>query len=490
MNKILISIFLLSSFLFAQSDFEYNLAKFKGNKIVLFGGQGAEDMGKWKQVLNSDAIYLHAFALLNRSSFKPASSNLDGAYGTYGIAESDMPAFERWIRQKYGLSAPARWLALGSENNAIVSGVQTPSATEFDQMLEQRGIKNPLMQVRDFLRENPDHLDAMADLLKQARNRALHLMPAGQTEDLDEETDLLTWAILASETDRVFSGSWVGIELSFFNPVIETPEQYSKLMKNVFRKHIGKIEAEIILQPHISHLWNIWAWMASSLPDYNWSPFIHSLEPFDFPTPLFYTSPADRVCVWIVRQARAKKDWETVIKFAKIARGFTSYVEGDTGLVLEWLPGGLSASTGGEVTKVAEGYPGKSAYAPHIEALLTLGRIDEANKVYDEMIRFERESNRSSNAKLAADVARSLGMESIAKTWEQGELINKAPYFSSPQRGISSFYIYAISQSDYRTRFSNMYMKLSSSSRIGTVSQYNEMRDVDSLGWKKEDENK
>ncbi|MDR0498997.1 MAG: hypothetical protein LBH03_04600 [Holophagales bacterium] len=183
--------------LFPQSDYEYNIARHRGNKIVLLGERSADDTTKWKQIIDSDGVYEHGFVLLERSSL---SFKRDGNY----LGIRDIDAFEVWFRQNYGLSISARWAALDLENKLIISGVKTPGASEFDKMLEQRGVRSPLRQVRDFLRENPDHIDAMTDLLKEVRCRALHIMPPDATEDLDTKTDLRIWGVLAAETDRVF----------------------------------------------------------------------------------------------------------------------------------------------------------------------------------------------------------------------------------------------------------------------------------------------
>ncbi|MDR0499221.1 MAG: hypothetical protein LBH03_05770 [Holophagales bacterium] len=73
-------------------------------------------------------------------------------------------------------------------NKLIVAGQQLLTPKELEQMLDQRGIKSPLRQVRDFLRENPDHIDTKSDLLNEVRRRALHVMQPNPTEDLNTET--------------------------------------------------------------------------------------------------------------------------------------------------------------------------------------------------------------------------------------------------------------------------------------------------------------
>jgi hypothetical protein len=415
---------------------EYNLQRFSGNKVVLLGEWKAEDRDKWTEVAKTAGIYEHGFILLDRQRLM---------YGIPSrfIGARDIESFERWFRQRYGLTGSARWAALDNENKLAASGVQIPAAVEFSQTLEQRGFKNPLRKVRDFLRENPDHLDAKTDLLEEARSRALGQVPANISEDLDAESDLRTWAVMADETDKVFGGSWLGMDIFFFRPDQGQPEKYSKLMKAVFRKHISKVESALRLDPLNRRLWNIWAWMAKSLDDYMWGAFIDSFEPIVFTIDgnnRGLTVPASDVCVWVLEESRAKGDWATVIRYAKNAEQFYGYLSG--GASRSWLPNGW---TGTFVSTENPGsYPMKSAYALHFEALLRLGRIDDANALFDKMARVTqprtmpmghllgraRSDFKSPGAIVAAETARSLGMEELAVLWEKGEQINKVPYFS------------------------------------------------------------
>jgi hypothetical protein len=101
-----------------------------------------------------------------------------------------------------------------------------------------------------------------------------------------------------------------------------------------------------------------------------------------------------------------------------------------------WIPGGSNISF--MDTEFIKDYPVKSAYTPHLEALLRLGRISDANDLYDELIRLYGHSDKqsespSNNAQIAANVARSLGMEDIAGVWEQGHEITKTQHMTSPQ---------------------------------------------------------
>ncbi|MDR0498589.1 MAG: hypothetical protein LBH03_02495 [Holophagales bacterium] len=396
----------------------------------------------------------------------------------FGIRSNEVGAFEAWLRQRYSLDSRATWIALDRENRLIASGIQVPTPKEFDEKLEQGGLKNPLKIARAFLTENPDHLDAKGDLLTEARRRALRVMPSGVTEDLDTETDLRAWGVMANETDKVFSAPWLGVSFRFFRPDQEQPERHSKLMKKVFRKHIGAVESAIRLYPSDASLWNIWTWMARSLADYKWDAFVDSIEPFNFP---YSSCPSPDVCVWFIEEYRQKNDWEAVLKYAKTARGFSKIYNGP---IIGWIP---SYTTKFENDVFIKDYPVKSAYAPHLEALLRLGRVSEANDIYDEMIRVEGKTgrtlqNRSNNALIAASVAKSLEMEELAKIWEHGQQIAKTPYLIMPFSGFPKFYTSARMNSDYYNFIAQIAGQLSPSLSVSTGPESGE-----NLPWEQED---
>jgi hypothetical protein len=94
--------------LFTQTPFEFNLNKYRANRIVLLGEQPSSEMGKWRQALDSEHLYDYGFVLLNRASFL---NNRPGIAQRYGIESKDIGAFERWARQLYGVGQ-ARWFAL------------------------------------------------------------------------------------------------------------------------------------------------------------------------------------------------------------------------------------------------------------------------------------------------------------------------------------------------------------------------------------------
>ncbi|MDR0498986.1 MAG: hypothetical protein LBH03_04545, partial [Holophagales bacterium] len=366
--------------LLSQSDMEYALSRHKGNKIVLLGDLKADDSAKWTKLLDSEEIYGYGFKMLDRKNIEETIDRL---------TKISVDALENWLIQRYGLSLAARWAVLDNENQLVISGIKTPSPKELEKQLDSKGLKTPLRKLRDFLKENPGHLDAMADLLNEARRRALHLMrqiPQEAVGDLDDATDLMTWGVMASETDKVFKGSWLGADLSYFRIGEPQPEGRSKLMRTIFRRHIPKVESAIMLHPTNDALWNIWAWMANGMADYKWEKFVDGFEPTIFYSEFNFieTMPSAEVSAWLIQQAHTRKDWGMVIKFARVARKPIIRKESSKA---EWQPSGGFTRIRNQ--SPPNGHPIKTVYALHIEALLKSGDIDGANNIYDEMLRIE-----------------------------------------------------------------------------------------------------
>ena len=349
------------------------------------------------------------FKLLDRSAF---------VFPLFGIKDTDIGKFEQWLYQLSGAYG-AKWIIFDAGNRYICSGQNIPGADELTGLLDNAGLLNPQQIVRRFLLEHPDHLDAQSDYLREVRRRAHMRLPANLTDDLNSETDFLIYGILSIEIDKMFSGDWRGIELDFFKPEIAQPEKHSPLMRNVFAKHITKVENAIREQPTNDALWDLWGWMARGIGNYKWESFIKSINTF-----VFYggsPSPSGKVCAWLVEDARSKSDWDTVILLAETAKSFGGYIAEQK---TEWIPDNTRISTLGSTIR---DYPVKSAYVPHLEALLRLGRFDEANDVFDVMVRKFRLYYGNGGPRMAAEMARSIGFEDIAKIWEKGELTKGIP---------------------------------------------------------------
>jgi len=390
------------------------LSRFHGNKLVLLGNWAVKDTGKWRDILASTDMSEYGFTLLDRSNAMWLLLPNSDKYG-------GMDSIEAWLRRLCG-SPAARWVALDASNKVISFGKDAPDAKALASSVEAFGIKSALRQLRDFLKLRPDHLDARADLLKEVRRRALLALPPELNGDMDKGDDLRTWGVLAREIDLAMNSDWLGYKLGFFHPEAREAEVHSPLMKAAFRKHIGRVEDAIREYPTNENLWDTWAWMARGLTgdDGNGRPlfqFIDSLEPFTLPGGP--TCPSPKVASWLTQVARSKGDWDAVIRMAKLGRGFDSNVLVSN---VSWSPGLFQGQT---ASMPIEGYPEKSSYYPHIEALFKLGRPNEADVVFNEMLRIAGPWTAAG----AADIAQANGYEDLAAKWSKGAPETPVPYF-------------------------------------------------------------
>jgi tetratricopeptide (TPR) repeat protein len=123
---------------------------------------------------------------------------------------------------------------------------------------------------------------------------------------------------------------------------------------------------------------------------------------------------------------------------------------------------------------------------PHLEALLRLGRIDEANELYDELIRLDSMPVRSiAAADHAANVAKSLGMKETADIYGQGRPTSNVPWYI-PQRNTYFFLNTRGYDIEYHKQFDELIEQLAP--RISSQpANIHYGKDIDSLGWKKDD---
>jgi len=387
------------------------LNRFQGYKLVLLGDWNSAERNSWDEILKADGVFEFNFQIVDRErlTISPGIKEIDG--------------FELWLRQRSNTNA--RWVMLNLSNNPIASGHQLPTAKAVIDMFDTAGIKSPLKILRDFLIVNPDHLEARADLLREVRRRALKIAPAALSQDLGAEADLRTWQILAVEAEKAFTANWIGLDLDFFAPEKPQPETFSPTMRTFFKKYIARVESVLQEWPTNRNLWNIWAWMARSLKDHPIDRFVEGLEALVLPGGQSMMGslacPSDEVAVWLVQEARNKKDWEKVIHYGQKSKHLKNRpIEQYS----EWRV--QSHMTGISFAGI-EGYPEKSSYHPMLEAYLKTGKTQEASQLFNEMM---RESYGNSNRREAANIAREAGFEQLARVWENGEL-EKKPFAKS-----------------------------------------------------------
>lgn len=411
-----------ASFLFLcaqvpQQQYIDQLNRFTGNKLLLVGSWSAQERSEWNRLVENEDVFELNIRVIETTSWV-------AEMGTWG---ADLSGFEIWLGAEYSLGM-SRWVMLDTSNQALTQGVAIPNIEDFSASLDMAGLISPVKQLRGFLTQYPDHLEARSDLLKQLRRRAVKLATQKMTtlddfgyrslhsselpysnvikEQLNSEEDLAIWDPLAQEIDVLFRGNWQGIDIPFFRVEENSPlERHSHIMKAVFARHIGKVETAIQEVPTSQSLWNIWAWLAQGLENSDWIRLLNSLETFSYPGGLSF--PAPNVAVWLAIESAAIEDWEKSVEMAKKGVNFLGY-PGEA--VTAWFPGGwVSDSTFDRL----DGYPINSAFVPWLRGLLMLDRLEEANEVFENILFLAGEGIRGR----MVDMAEKAGHNGMAEQW-------------------------------------------------------------------------
>ena len=422
-------------FLSAQSqdgDRAYldRLSRSAGNKIVLLGQWKADELIKWNNIINTDDLSGYDLTILGRNnaiwmlSFNYIAD--DGSRPNPN-KENELSDFETWVLRQSG-SPSSRWAAFDNSNRVITAGTEIPEIKVLDAAMVRFGIISNLRQLRAFLMEHPDHIDARTDLLKEVRRRALLAMPKDTNEELDEFNDLRNWGVLAREFDSAMNTDWISFNLDFLRVTEPQLERYSPLMKAVFRKHIGSVETVLREFPSNENLWDLWGWMAISLNDRPVFQFVRNLDSFN-------PCPSPKVAVWLTSLAKSLEDWESAIQMSKPGSVFDRIIMETR---VTWSPNRFSSRL---VSMGIPGFPEYSSYYPLLEALLKLGQAEEANNIFDELIR----RMGTGVAQSAADIARSNNLEELAENWSKGIPTKQIPFcnpieWGKPQIVIAASY--------------------------------------------------
>ena len=266
-----------------------------------------EDMSKpaaasFRKLLQEDDVA--DFSLVMRSFQTSKVSN--EAMLTYFNAMADA------VRKHFKLGTETLWAVVDSKEQCLASGQNVPSAAEFARQLTGAGVQNPIRVLRNFVRANPDHLEARIDLLRlqqqsadQRTRAALGLetatgeasanvlsgepsgtirirtamrtdasgnlapaetpkpKPIPKDKELETVLDLQIWGGYAESFDRLLTGDdWIAAGLSF-DETDDTPiEICSPLVKGVYRRKIGQAEAALERAPLNAGLWLVWIRMA------------------------------------------------------------------------------------------------------------------------------------------------------------------------------------------------------------------------------------
>ncbi len=327
------------------------------------------------------------------------------------------------------------WALLSNTGVLLTSGHQAPSAQALLKALSAAGVTPPLTQVKAFLRDHPDHLEARDDLLRLLRKGAVArtlktLMLDGTTPEdrlrtrgqravqfhgsslpdpgpfrgkrLSEEEDLRIWAPYAQELDRSFrNGTWPALQFQTSRTEDVPVEVCSPLMQALYRRHLPKLEAALEAMPSRRDLWRLWGRFQILSEHFRAVAFLQGLTPP--PPELGRPWPPTEARPALALEARLGGDW----------RGVRDLLEGD------WK----HFQAYGDVIRTAKRKGGplpfqvvdwEGTLGPLLESMLRLGSSMEARELVD-LLRLLDEG--PSLVEHAAALAATCARPDLAKQW-------------------------------------------------------------------------
>lgn len=120
------------------------LSDIKGGLLVVVDGP----KGEWK-------------AKIDALTSDPEWMDLEIGVSYYGSKASEV---ESLLRQKYQAGSRPQWVLFGAGPRVVATGGTAPDAKAMAKVVEENGIRSVIQVLRDFVRRNPDHLEARATL--------------------------------------------------------------------------------------------------------------------------------------------------------------------------------------------------------------------------------------------------------------------------------------------------------------------------------------
>lgn len=371
------------------------LRQLKGGLLVV-----ADDAkGSWKSA--ADAL-----------ATDPAWLDLELQVSYYGAKAAEVEAL---LQQKYQVGPRPHWVLLGEGGRVAATGTTPPTAATLAKAAQDGGIRSATQLLRDFVRRNPDHLEARMALCSALNAKAAARTSArlGKKTDplraadekwdfarsqkewdakedakaqaaqeekpperLDPEEDRAIWGELADLLASTFrSGEWRGSQV--WGLVPDEAAVHSPLMQEACRASVLEVERALAREPSSWDLWRVWLGLTRTFGGRPIRPLLDGLAPL--PTWSATSWPPYPVREAYVRDARKRKDWtgirDLLLPQVENTRAWEA-AQGRTTIL---------SSTDGKVQASPEtGAYWRSTLEPLVEALIWLGDIGKADDLVRE----------------------------------------------------------------------------------------------------------
>jgi hypothetical protein len=338
------------------------------------------------------------------------------------------------------LEAKPQWLLVAQGDQVLAKGTSVPSPSAFAQELLNAGFHDRVKELRAYLKNHSESLEARERLIALLRQRgevaAQRFMgievaaPAARLEqgglssylqaadalpqaDLSEATsltptqDLDAWSAFAQELDEAFrNGTWRELDLAFTREG-RPLDAASPTLQNLYQRALPEVEAALRQDPGSEPLWDLWLWMAQARGGGGLRPLLASLTPSPLTTKGQW--PPERAVRLLLATARAPQDWRA------LQEHFQDRWDGAPQILRDRLPD-LPQSAGGMQTTNAALLEREwaSTLEPLLESSLRCGEAARADAILRETL---DACHWSALPAKGAAVANRCGQHALATRW-------------------------------------------------------------------------
>lgn len=282
------------------------------------------------------------------------------------------------LRERYGWSKGAHWALVDAAGRILAEGAGQPMVPGLVNAVAQAGVKSRTQELVDFLRQNPDHLEARGALLRErvlvANRRTLtSLGPAKEVasagegappeppRELDAEKDLKIWSAVAGQLDDLLSTSLSETAWEVGTSLRVALAEHSAVVKAVLVRHRSSMEEALRRRPNAAEPWTVWLMASRKCGGWPLMPLIQSLQPLPGTGPGEW--PPMMVQTEYVKDARARKDWASIRDLLEPR--------------WEWM----------RSREFGQGFMGNlwsQTLSPLVEALVSLGEVEAADQLVND----------------------------------------------------------------------------------------------------------
>ena len=358
-------------------------------------------------------------------------------YSLRSIAEAHSDAFGKEICEQQGWEGTGpRWVFVDFCGQIIANGNGLPTPEEILRAIDMAGVRPRLEILKQFTRQNPEHLTACVELLIELcrigeirtykslklglpnlfKGNSTLIFPGAQIDINTNFTELPEDLLLSDSEDTEIWEDYV----RSFNAIMPKllpfqslrhslisliPDSlaFSPLLQRAANSFSPKVEDALLAEPSNTNLWKLWIALK---PGRSIVDLLDTLVPGPFTSESDWLPHAAKVA-WIAH-CRRIKDWNKLFELAEpIWDVVASAISGPDARQFTFVVSFFVHSTWMELME------------PLVDALLGLNRIADAEQILE---MWSQHSKWDGAFQRAAKIARQHGFETLSERWEKMRL--------------------------------------------------------------------